>query len=430
MGKLEDNMEARRSLLQSSIVETEQRFAISMTHAAGQATADDSPVLHAAIRLAEQIRAASDEIEQGRRLPPRIAAAMKDAGVFGMAMPRVWGGPELDPLTQFRVIEALAMVEGSVGWCAMIGCDGGYITAFLDQDVARTMYPDLRVATGAAATTTGRAVRVPGGYRVSGRFPFVSGCHHCEWVWLGCTVTENGIPRVDGNGVPETRQCLLRLSQCEIQDTWHTTGLRGTGSNDVVVRDEFVEKERSFSFQDPQLIKRNGPLYAFPFMFVAKGSTPALGIARHAIDVMIESAAGKPARRYTLGDGIEAPKVLRDDVYVQDAVGRAETLLAAARAYFFYVMGDLWTTLVDGRQPSDKQIALFTSAYPHVVGVCVDVVQLVYKAAGGAAVYQKGPLDRCLRDVLTMNQHVVGTLRTYEMAGRLLLGLEPLRWLF
>jgi indole-3-acetate monooxygenase len=146
--------------------------------------------------------------------------------------------------------------------------------------------------------------------------------------------------------------------------------------------------------------------------------------------VVIESAAGKPARRYTVGERIEAPKVLRDDVYVQEAVGRAETLLAAARAYFFHVMGDLWATLVDGRQPSERQLALFTSAYPHIVGVCVDVVQLVYKAAGGAAVYQKGPLDRCLRDVLTMNQHVVGTLRTYEMAGRLLLGLEPLRWLF
>jgi alkylation response protein AidB-like acyl-CoA dehydrogenase len=115
---------------------------------------------------------------------------------------------------------------------------------------------------------------------------------------------------------------------------------------------------------------------------------------------------------------------------VQEAVGRAETLLAAARAYFFDVMGDLWATLLDGRQPSERQLALFTSAYPHIVGVCVEVVQLVYKAAGGTAVYQKGPLDRGLRDVLTMNQHVVGTLRTYEMAGRRLLGLEPLHWLF
>ena len=423
-------MDGLTPVLQPPIVTTGREIPIRTTHSAGRAGADDSPILHAAIELAEQIRTASDEIERGRRLPPGIAQAMKDAGVFGMAMPRVWGGPELDPLMQFRVIEALAMAEGSVGWCAMIGCDGGYVTAFLDQDVGHAMYPDPLVATAAAATTTGQATPVPGGYRVSGRFPFVSGCQHCEWVWLGCIVVDNGVPRVDRNGVPETRQCVLPMSQCEILDTWHTTGLRGTGSNDVVVHDEFVPEERTFSFQDPQLVKRSGPLYSFPFLFIAKGAAPALGIARHAIDVLVESAAAKPARRYTLGERIEAPKVLRDDVYVQEAVGRAETALAAARAYYFDVMGDLWATLLDGRQPSDRQIALFTTAFPHVVGVCVDVVQLVYKATGGGAVYQKGPIDRCLRDVLTMNQHVVGTLRTYEMAGRLLLGLKPLRWLF
>jgi alkylation response protein AidB-like acyl-CoA dehydrogenase len=423
-------MNATLSSLQAAVSTSEQVPAIKTAHPAGQATVGDSPVLRAAIGLAEQIRAASAEIERGRRLPAGIAAAMKDAGVFGMAMPRAWGGLEVDPLTQFRIIEALAMADGSVGWCAMIGCDGGYMTAFLDQDVGRAMYPDLLMATAAAATTTGQAVRVPGGYRVSGRFPFVSGSNHCEWLWLGCVVHENGVARVDGNGVPQTRQCFVRLSECDILDTWHTTGLRGTGSNDVVVRDVFVEEARTFSFQDPALIKRPGPLYAFPFLFIAKGAAPALGIARHAIDAVIESAATKPARRYTVGERIEAAKLLRDDVYVQDAVGRAETRLAAARAYYFHVMGDLWVTLLAGRQPSERQVALFTAAYAHVVGVCVDVVQLVYKAAGGTAVYQKGPLDRCLRDVLTMNQHAIGTSRTYEMAGRLLLGLEPLRWLF
>ena len=423
-------MNATLSSLQAAVSTSEQVPAIKATQPAGQATSGDSPVLRAAIGLAEQIRAASAEIERGRRLPAGIAAAMKDAGVFGMVMPRAWGGLEVDPLTQFRVIEALAMADGSVGWCAMIGCDGGYMTAFLDQDVGRAMYPDLLMATAAAATTTGQAVRVPGGYRVSGRFPFVSGCNHCEWLWLGCVVHENGVARVDGNGVPETRQCFVRLSECDILDTWHTTGLRGTGSNDVFIRDMFVEEARTFSFQDPTLIKRPGPLYAFPFLFIAKGAAPALGVARHAIDAVIESAATKPARRYTVGERIEAAKVLRDDVYVQDAVGRAETHLAATRAYYFDVMGDLWVTLLAGRQPSERQVALFTAAYAHVVGVCVDVVQLVYKAAGGTAVYQKGPLDRCLRDVLTMNQHVIGTSRTYEMAGRLLLGLEPLRWLF
>ena len=399
-----------------------------MTYFACEARTEDSPILHVAIGLAKDIRGAGDEIEADRRIPHLIAAAMKEAGVFGMAMPHAWGGPELDPLTQIRVIEALAMADGSVGWCAMIGSDGGYITAFLDQNVAREMYPDLLVATGAAATTTGEARRVPGGYRVSGRFPFVSGCHHCEWAWLGCIVVEDGAQRINGNGVPETRQCFLRLSQC--LDTWYTTGLRGTGSNDLAVRDVFVPEEHTFSFQDPQLVKRSGPLYAFPFMFIAKAPAAALGIARHAIDALTEIAAKKPTRRYTLGERVEAPKVLRDDVYVQDAIGRAETLLTSARTHVFGVVGDMWASLLNGRQPSDRQLALFATLYPHAVGICVEVVQLIYKAAGAAAVYQKGPLDRCLRDILTANQHKIATARTYEMAGRLLLGLEPLAWLF
>ena len=401
-----------------------------MTYAAGQAEPDDSPILHAAIALAPKIKASSEEIEQGRRISTPIVEALKNAGVFGMTMPHAWGGPELDSLTQFRLLEALAMADGSVGWCAMINCDGGYITAFLDQEVARRMYPDLQAGTAATATPTGRALRVPGGYRVSGRFPFASGCHHCEWVWLGCVVMAEGAPVMDAAGVPVTRQCMVRLSQCEILDTWYTTGLRGTGSNDLLVKDVFVGAEQTFSFQDKDLIKRTGPLYAFPFMFATKSSPVALGIARHAVDVLIETATNKAARRYTIGEYLEPAKMMRDDVFIQEAVGRADTMLTSARAYFFEVMGDLWTTLVSGREPSPTQVARFTTTHAYVVGVCVDVVQLVFKAAGGTAVYQKGSLDRCLRDVLTMNQHVIGTLRTYEMAGRLHLGLEPLRWLF
>ena len=128
-----------------------------MTIAAGLAEPADSPILHAAIGMAPQIRDAADEIEQARRLPKPIVDGLRDAGVFGMSMPRAWGGPELDPLTQFRVLETLAMADGSVGWCAMINCDGGYITAFLDDQVGRSMYPDLQLGTAAAASPTGQA---------------------------------------------------------------------------------------------------------------------------------------------------------------------------------------------------------------------------------------------------------------------------------
>ena len=156
----------------------------------------------------------------------------------------------------------------------------------------------------------------------------------------------------------------------------------------------------------------------------------ALGIARHALDVLIDTATKKTARRYTVGEHLEPSKMMRDDVFIQEAVGRADTMLVSARAYLFEVIGDLWDALVAGENSRRRRLPASSPLHTYVVGACVDVVQLVFKAAGGTAVYQKGPLDRCLRDVLTMNQHVMGTLRTYEMAGRLLLGLPPLRWLF
>jgi alkylation response protein AidB-like acyl-CoA dehydrogenase len=223
---------------------------------AGHAEPDAHPILHAAIAMTPAIKASRDEIEAGRRIPWAIVQAMREAGVFGMTMPRIWGGAELDPLTQFRVLETLAIADGSVGWCAMINCDGGYITAFLDDDAGRAMYTDLQLGTAAAATPTGQAVKVPGGYRVSGRFPFASGCQHSEWVWLGCVVTVDGNALVDSNGVPETRQCIVRLAECEILDTWYTTGLRGTGSHDLLVKDRFVDEARTFSFQDQNLVRR------------------------------------------------------------------------------------------------------------------------------------------------------------------------------
>ena len=152
---------------------------------AGKVLLEDSPVLRSAVELGPKIRAAGDEMERIRRIPPEIAQAMKGAGVFGMVLPRSWGAAELDPLTQLRVIEALAMAEGSAGWCAMIGCDSGYITAFLDEDVAHEMYPDISVATAATATATGQATPVRGGYRVNGR-------------WL--SALRMGVGRLQGDG--------------------------------------------------------------------------------------------------------------------------------------------------------------------------------------------------------------------------------------
>jgi indole-3-acetate monooxygenase len=298
----------------------------TMINPAGEAKPSDHPILHNVIAMLPQIEAAREETKRERRLPEPLVASLKAAGVFGMAMPRDWGGPELDPITQFRVIEALAMADGSVGWCAMINCDGGYFSAFLDQALARDLlHRDIWSATVVVGTPTGQAQRVPGGYRITGRFPFASGCRHSEWAWVGCVVAPSGDQDANRADSVETRHCLIPISQCEIVDTWRTAGLRGTGSNDLLVSDVFVGEERTFGPEDRKLVRRPGALYAFPGMYRLKGPAPALGIARYAVNTFLNAASKKTARRYFLGPTLEVPKRVRDEIHVQDAVGRAET---------------------------------------------------------------------------------------------------------
>lgn len=386
---------------------------------------DPDRILQVARALVPEIQAARDQIELERRLPMHLVEAMKRAGIFAMPMPKAWGGPELDPLTQLRILEQLASADGSVGWCAMIGCDSGYFTAFLDQDVARAMYPDISVPTASALTLTGRAVRVPGGYRVSGRWPFGSGCQHAAWLVGGCVVYDGDQQRHLGDGIPESRQCFLSPSDCRILDTWHSTGLRGSGSHDFTAEDVFVPQERTFSLQRPT-IRRPGPLYAFPMAILLKFASVPLGIARAAIDDLIEAAQRRPARLMTLGGKLSPVRLLRDEPFVQEAVARAEAIVGSARSYLYDMTADLWDALVRGDMPTPVQVSRWNLAMTNAFSASAEAVQLIYKARGGTAVYSAGRLDRCLRDVLTINQHTVITLKTYEMSGRVLLGLEPM----
>jgi len=381
-------------------------------------------LLEVARGLRPLIAECSAEIEEERRLPLRLVDAMKDARLFAMPIPRDWGGPELDPIDQLTIIEELAAMDASVGWCAMIGCDGGYFTAFLDQRVAREMYPDVRVSTASALSLTGKAMTVRGGYKVSGRWPFSSGCQHGAWLVGGCTVYDGERQVVDDNGVPVTRQCFLKPSDCQILDTWYTTGLRGSGSNDFTASDVLVPEEQTFSFRPPT-IRRPGPLYAFPLAILLKFASVPLGIARGAIDDLIEAAGRRPTRPYTVGDKLSAARLLRDEPFVQEAIAKAEVMAGSARSYLYAATADLWAALVRNEFPSPRQVATWQLAMLNAFDASAQAVHLVFKARGGSAVYAEGTLDRRLRDVLTMNQHVVVTLKSYEMAGRTLLGMEP-----
>ena len=384
---------------------------------------DDSATrtLEAARGLGPKIRAAADEIEQGRRLPMHLVRDMQRAGMFRMAMPRAWGGPELDFLTQMRVIEALSMADASAGWCTMIGVDGGYMTAFIDQAVAREMYRDLDSVTAVTFAPPGKAVKTKDGFLVNGRWPFGSGCQHATWLIGHFLVFDDDTLRVGPNGLPETRFGFLPAEECEILDTWTTNGLRGSGSHDWTVKDRFIPEERTFNLAAPT-IYRQGPLYALPNLLIYKVSGVGLGIARGAIEDFIAMASNKPMTFKSPSASKAA--MLRDESFVQCTLAQAEALVSSARGFVYEAFGDLWNTLAAGDPPSLKQRARGRLAMAHASAACLQAVELLYKANGGSSVYAGNLFDRRLRDMQTANQHTVVSLKTWEVTGRVLLGLE------
>lgn len=201
--------------------------------------------------LAGYLREKSDDIDAARRLPPEVAARLREAGMFRLMMPKAWGGPELSPAEQVEVIEQLAMANSSAAWCVMIGCDSGFFAGYLDDAAGREIYPRLDMATAGSILPNGRAERVDGGFRVTGQWPFGSGISHADVIALTCRLYEKGVPLMGPKATPVTCTMLTPAAGVEIVDNWHTTGMRGTGSSDYRVTDLFVLERFLVNFRQP-----------------------------------------------------------------------------------------------------------------------------------------------------------------------------------
>src|SRR5438445_2508327 len=302
-----------------------------------------STLLDAVRAIAPRIRAAADRIEHDRRVPLELVRALTEAGVFRMCVPRTCGGSEVEPATMIGVLEAIAEADGSAGWSAMIGTTSGVAAAYLPADAAREIYGRADVVTGGVFAPQGRAVVVDGGYRVTGRWPFASGCEHCAWLMGGSVVVENGAARQLPSGMPDSRLMLFPASDARIIDTWTVSGLRGTGSHDIAVDDLFVPASRSLSLITDRPRER-GPLYAFPvFGLLALGiAAVALGIARRALDELVALAGAKTPTG--------SRRLLAERPVIQAEVARAEATLGAARAILAETVGGAWQAATgDGR---------------------------------------------------------------------------------
>lgn len=379
---------------------------------AGETGAD---ILAAARAIGPLIRAEAEAIEAAGRLTDKVVAALKQAGVFRMTMPRSMGGPEVDPITQLAVVEEVARADGSTGWVVMIGSDGGFYAAHLERAVAERIYADRDAITASVLVPRGRALRVPGGYRVTGQWPFGSSSLHADWFVGGAVVFDENGPVAGPNGHPMVRMTYFSRADVEILDTWRTTGLAGSGSHDWRVADVFVPDELSFSLFEPA--KEPSPLYAFPWFIVANAPGASLGIARASIDVFSEVAASKLI--------MPGGHKLRDELLVQRAVAQAEATLGSARSYLVDVTGQLWSTVCAGDAPTLAQRAAFRLAGIHAFRASKAAVAGMYESAGGTALYRKSPLDRLWRDVSTISQHAFANEKGYAEVGRAMLGLDP-----
>ena len=372
--------------------------------------AADTTTREAVRALGPTIRAQAERIELERRLPLELVGALARAGVFRLCVPRVLGGEEAEPDVLVGALEDLARADGSTGWCAMIGATSGVTSAYLPEREARDIFGRSReVIAGGVFAPMGSATREGADYRVTGRWRFASGCQHCDWLMGGCIVRDDGPPRA--------RMVLFPAGDAEIVDTWTVSGLRGTGSHDMVVRDLRVPVTRSVSITDERPVAE-GALYAFPvFGLLAIGiAAVALGIARGALDEIERLATEKTPTA--------SRRLLAERPVVQAQIAEAEATAGASRAFLREVIDEAWTT---ARASGAIPIALrgrLRLAATHATAASARAVDVAYSAGGGTAVYAESPLQRAFRDIHVVTQHMMVAPATWELAGRVLLGID------
>lgn len=364
------------------------------------------------------IREHADQAEQNRCLSDPVMRALARAGLFRMCIPGALGGMEVTPLTFYRVVEEVSRMDGSTGWCVFISGATPLSGAYLPRDAATEIFAgDPMVITGGSVAPVGEAVVCDGGYTVSGRWPYGSGSQHCTWLFGMCQVIDDGARK-------EIRAVYVPRDQVTIlDDTWRVSGLAGTGSHDFTVDQVFVPASRTWTLgpgatRGPDY---DGPLYRFPFvsMFRLPVSAVALGIARNAIDVILTMARSK---RSVVGTG-----VLADDALIQARIAEAVALVRSGRTWLHAALEHAWDATVNAGETSLDVRADLLLAAVTATGNAAAAVEKVYSLAGGTANYSSHPLQRALRDVRAVTQHVGVAPQQYSEAGRMLLGQQPIQ---
>jgi indole-3-acetate monooxygenase len=380
-------------------------------------TTPGSPHLECARELAPLIAEHADEAERARRLPDALVAAFVKARLFQMYVPHEFGGDEIDYVESLRIFEELARADGAAAWNVMIGAGNGRYAANMDLGPAAEIFSDPDAIWASAFPIGGRLEAVAGGFLLSGRWPYCSGCQQSTWFIAGCLVADGDHARRTDDGHPEMRVAVLPRADWEIIETWNTTGMRGTGSHDIAVDRAFVPAERTFSLTGP--LKLDSPLFRIPaFSALGPGvAAVSLGIARHAIDGFVELAQ---AKRHAISN-----VNTQDRALARIRVSEAEGVLRAARAFYYESVEASWAMAQQHRQPSLEERALLRIACVNAAQSAARAVDLVFSVSGSSAIQASAPIERCWRDVHTAATHATVAEVNFETTGKVLFGQDP-----
>jgi alkylation response protein AidB-like acyl-CoA dehydrogenase len=356
-------------------------------------------------------RELAPEIERGRQLPEDLLGHLRQSGLMRAGAPREVGGHELPPGLALRCAAEIARGDASAGWCVSIAITSSLLAAYLPAGSRAELFGNPHGIEAGVWAPRGKARPVDGGVVVSGRWAFCSGITHSGLLFAGCMVDS------DENATrerPMPSVVAIRKDDLQVLDTWHTLGLRGTGSHDAVADEVFVPGTCAFSLFDGPALDR--PLYRFPIFgfFALSIGAAALGNARGAIDELVALAGHKV--------GLGSSRTLAERTSTHASVAEAEASLRAARAGYYEAIDAAWQAAQDDHPVSVELRNGLRLAATHAVRSSTDVVRSMYDLGGGTAIYDDSPLQRRFRDAHTASAHFQVNAASRELPGRLLLG--------
>jgi len=363
--------------------------------------------------LTDEFRARVEEVESSRRVPADLHERLHALGVYRLILPASHGGIQADIGEVLDVIETLATIDGSLAWTTVIGIQTPSVLSWLPRKVFDDLYalgPDITA--GGTFGPQGKAEAVDGGYRVSGKWAFASGCDNWDYLFANCVLTKNGKPLEGPGGMPLTRAVLYSRDKATVLDTWHTLGLRGTGSKDVVLENVFIPENHSFDIATATPCVEG--IFRYPLVeFGNHLAMIGVGIAQGALDDLVKSAAGRQR--------VFSRTSIASDPVVHHRIGKMETALRAARAL---VREQAISERADKAADAMQLMAVAAANNAWVLDTCIAVVDACFRANGARGVYNDSSLQRRLRDIYTVGQHATLNDSAWTRWGAGVFGLQ------